>query len=103
MLDSKIEQKLVFKILPKTHGQLTFTGLEYRLTTPDVDNCEIIDLKQEFCIRGPRLTKTAQHKKSVMYADDKRKELFAYMYLKLFHRDIANNTTITVFTISSKD
>lgn len=81
MLDSKIQQNLVFKILPKTHGQLTFTGLEYRLTTPDVDNCEIIELKQDFAIRGPRLTKTAQHKKSVMYADDKRRGFYFYFQL----------------------
>ena len=93
MLDSKIEQKLVFKILPKTHGQLTFTGLEYRLTTPDVENCEIIELHQEFVIRGPRLTKTAQHKKSVMYAEDRRKE---FEFLNTI--DI-----ITVFATSMKD
>ena len=72
MLDSKVEQKLVFKIKPKSPGQLIFTGIQYRLTTPDIEQCDTIELKQDFHIRGPRLSKTTQHKKSVMYGDDLR-------------------------------
>ena len=72
MLDSKVEQNLIFKITPRSSGQLIFTGIQYQLTTPDIDQCDTIQLKQDFHIQGPRLTKTAQNKKSVMYGDDLR-------------------------------
>ena len=94
MLDSHVEQVIIFRIKPKTSGLLSFIGLSYSLTTPDIENCEIIQVnifssfqklseitffafqvQQNFEIRGPRLTRTTQHKKNKMYGPDKRLEL----------------------------
>lgn len=94
LLDSHVEQVIIFRIKPKTSGLLSFIGLSYSLTTPDIENCEIIQVnifscfqreksvnknffqvQQNFEIRGPRLTRTTQHKKNKMYGPDKRLEL----------------------------
>ena len=72
MLDSKVSHELIFRVSPLGPGELTFTGIKYRLTTPDVENAETIELEQSFEIIGHRLTKTSQHKKSKMYDADRR-------------------------------
>ena len=44
LLDSHVEQVIIFRIKPKTAGPLSFIGLSYSLTTPDIENCEIIQV-----------------------------------------------------------
>ena len=44
LLDSHVEQVIIFRIKPKTSGLLSFIGLSYSLTTPDIENCEIIQV-----------------------------------------------------------
>ena len=51
LLDSHVEQVIIFRVKPKTSGLLSFIGLSYSLTTPDIENCEIIQVKTKKNIR----------------------------------------------------
>ena len=52
LLDSHVEQVIIFRIKPKTSGLLTFIGLSYSLTTPDIENCEIIQVNIFGCMHA---------------------------------------------------
>ena len=60
LLDSHVEQTIIFKVIASNIGTLEFTGIKYNLSTPDVENSEIIQTKQLFQIRGPRLSSKPQ-------------------------------------------
>ena len=51
LLDSHVEQVIIFRIKPKTSGLLSFIGLSYSLTTPDIENCEIIQVNIFSCFQ----------------------------------------------------
>ena len=60
LLDSHVEQKIIFKVISINIGILEFIGIKYNLSTPDVENSEIIKTKQLFKIQGPRLSSKPQ-------------------------------------------
>ena len=65
---------------------INFCQRAKRLSTPDVEKCNQITVRQAFSIQGPRLTKTAQHKKNVMYDTDKRLEIKGIM--KMIYKNV---------------
>ena len=52
LLDASVTVSLQFELETETPGTVTIIGVEYNITTPDVENCETIRAKQMFKIQG---------------------------------------------------
>ena len=78
LLDANVTISLQFEVKPNAAGMIRVTGVEYDLTTPDVDDCDVIRAKQMFHIRGCRLNKTQTQRKGVFYNGDNRFQIKVY-------------------------
>ena len=54
LLDATVGVNIVFGLTLSDPGEVKVTAIEYDLTTPDAENCEVIRVQQSFKLEGQR-------------------------------------------------